>query len=118
MGNDQTTLYTSFVLSVTQCRKIATLVGQCMSKEEARYYLKGVLFENAPVNDDGHLAFKAVATDGYTCAVLNIIAIAEGTIAPEVEFSRIFPPKAIEMLAKLDKKKADATFIQFALDGM
>ena len=113
MTND---LKTTFVLSVAMCRKIANLVGHCMSTEETRYYLNGVLFENV-VGDDGKVALRAVATDGHRCAVLAIKA-AENLVLPTVEFSRIFPAKAIAMLAKLGKKNENNTFIEFTIDDM
>lgn len=86
---------TPFELDAADLKHDLDRVASAISKEEARYYLRGALFHTAP-GDDGQPRLRIAATDGHRLGAIDRPAPDAMPEFPDA----IVPAKAIEWLRR------------------
>jgi DNA polymerase-3 subunit beta len=84
-----------FLLPAGELKKLIDKTQFAISNEETRYYLNGIFMHTVEV--EGHVMFRAVATDGHRLARVEIPAPAGSSGMPGI----IVPRKAVSEMQKL-----------------
>jgi DNA polymerase III subunit beta len=97
-----------FKLAAADLKKLIDKTQFAISTEETRYYLNGIYLHS--VESDGHLALRAVATDGHRLARVEIPAPAGSAGMPGI----IVPRKAVNEVQKLIEDVAEEIAVEIS----